>query len=151
MSSWSFIAGKQIKTEVELRGYNRVNNQLRALASAHTDVTDPVIEKHTKALSAMFRGKPYPNKLPNQKYQRTYNLRRGFRAQNRGKGKWAVINRAKRRGRYYALWVIKKGFQNRKYHLGRWWTIEDESQKTMPTLTRNLSLALEQLMERQTD
>ena len=145
------ISAGAIKTEVEFRGVNRVRNQLRALASAVPDVTDPVVEKHAKTMAAFLRRKQYPPRRPNQKYKRTGELGRRFRAQRRGRESWAVINRAKRKGQYYAVWVIKKGMQNRQFHLGRWWTLEDEMQKSMPRLTRNLTVALDQLIERQPD
>ena len=131
---------------VEIRGTNRVRNQLRAAASAHTKHTDPVIGKHAKKQSAMMRALAYPAKLPNQKYVRTFELKRRYRAQKRASAQWAVINRTK-----YAVWVIKKGMQNRKYHLGRWYTLEDKMAETMPTLTKNLSVMLEDLMRKQSN
>lgn len=135
---------------VEFKGYNRVRNQLRAAAAYFPEVVDPIIEKHTKKQADMLRHKPYPARLPNQKYQRTYNLQRSFRAQRKGTAAWAVINRARdRRGRYYAVWVIKKGMQNRKYHLHRWWTLDDTLAETAPELTKNLSAALEKELDRQ--
>jgi hypothetical protein len=133
-----------MKVEFEMRGVNRVRNQLRALASAVPNITGPVVEKHTKDEAANLRNKPYPPMLPNQKYRRTGLLGRRFRAQRRGAGAWAVINRTE-----YALWVIKKGYQNRKYHEGRWWTIDDEMARTMPELTRKLTRALETELDRQ--
>ena len=131
---------------VKMTGYNRVRNQLRAMASAHTKETDPVIGKHAKTQSAMLRQKPYPAMLPNQKYVRTFELKRKFRARKRAPGQWEVNN--KRKG---AARVIKKGMQNKAYHLGRWWTIEDTLAETMPTLTENLSVMLEDLMRKQKD
>ena len=131
---------------VRMYGYNRVRNQLRAMASAHPKHTDPTIEKHAKTQAAMLRNKPYPPERPNQKYVRTGELGRRWRAQHQGRGRWAIINR-----RPKAVWVIKQGMQNRKYHLGRWWTMEDTLAKTMPQLTKNLSRTLEALMEQQRD
>ena len=133
-----------VKVEFEARGYNRVRNQLRTLAAAHPDITDKVMERHIKTQAANLRSKPYPPMLPNQKYKRTGKLGRAFRAQRRGRGSWAVINRTS-----YAVYVIKKGYQNRKYHEGRWWTIEDEMKRSMPELTRKLSTELEQELGRQ--
>lgn len=141
------------KTEVTFSGYNRVRNQLRAAASYYANEADSVIEKHTKKEAARLRSKPYPPMLPGQKYQRTFRLGKSFRAQHQGKAKWAVINRVKsiKYGRPYAVWVVKKGMQNKRYHLHRWWTIDDELQKGMPQLTKNLSITLEGLLNRQRD
>lgn len=140
------MARNAFDVSYDVKGYNRVQNMLRALASAHPNVTDPIIGKHVKQQAKDLRGKPYPPMLPNQKYKRTGILGKRFRAQHRGKGQWAVINRVP-----YAVWVIKKGMQNRKYHLGRWWTLEDEMDASMPELTRNLTVALENEIEKQTD
>ncbi len=131
---------------VELRGTNRVANQLRAMASAHPDKTDPIIGKHAKWQSRQLRRKRYPPELPGQKYIRTGNLGRRFRARRVKKGVHIVMNRQS-----YAVWVVKKGMQNTKYHLGRWWTIDDEVQKNAPTLTKKLAAMLEDLMRKQKD
>lgn len=129
-----------------ITGYNRVRNQLRAAASFYDKQSDKAIEKHAKREAKNLRSKPYPATLPNQKYIRTFELQRKFRAQRRGISRWAVINR-----RPGAVWVIKKGMQNRKVHLGRWWTIEDTLQATIPPLTKELSTQFEGLIERQRD
>lgn len=131
---------------VTFTGLNRVRNQLRAAASFYKQEADPLIGKHAKSESARMRDKAYPPRLPNQKYIRTYELKRKYRAQHKGAGVWAVINR--RKG---AVWVIKKGMQNRKYHAGRWYTLEDELNKNVPKLTKNLSAHLEQLLNSQRD
>lgn len=137
------------KVQFEVRGIIRVRNQLRAAASFYGDTTDRIVERHTKNLAAMFRRKPYPPKRANQKYVRTGLLGRSFRAQKVKATQWRVINRAKspKTGKEYAAWVIKKGWQNKRYHLKRWWTIDDEAEKSMPTLTKALSAELEKQLE----
>lgn len=142
-----------LAVQVTFSGYNRVNNQLRAAASFYADESDAIIEKHVKSEASRLRSKPYPPMLPGQKYRRTFRLGTHFRAQHQGKNKWAVINRVKslRYGRPYAVWVVKKGMQNRRVHLRRWWTIDDELAKNAPVLTKNLSVELEQLLNRQRD
>ncbi len=129
-----------MSVKFEILGSNRVRNALRGLAAAHTADTDPIIEKHTKQQARRLRQKRYPPMLPNQKYRRTMELQKKFRAQRGGAARWRVINN--RRG---AQWVIKKGMQNRRYHKGRWWTMEDELQKTMPELTKKLGEKLEDI------
>ena len=128
----------------EPRAYNRVRNQLRRLASDRHDITEPVMERHAKMQSAMFRSKPYPPMRAGQKYRRTFQLQRRFLAQRRGREAWSVINRTP-----YAAWVIKKGMQNRAYHKGRWWIFEDEMEKSMPDLTKALTEALEKDLNKQ--
>ena len=138
---------------VELRGTNRVANQLRAMASAHPDQTDPIIGKHAKWQAKQLRNKAYPPELPGQVYVRTHNLKRRFRARRVKKGVHIVMNRQS-----YAVWVIKKGMQATKFfgkyppgHRGRWWTIDDQVQKNAPTLTKKLAAMLEDLMRKQKD
>ena len=131
-----------MRVQFDIRGSNRVRNQLRGLAAAHPEETGPVVEKHTKWAAAQMRRERYPAERPNQTYRRTYELRRRFRAQKVKAAVWRVINL-----RPGAVWVIKKGMQNRKVHLGRWWTLEDKLQKTMPRLTRKLTDKLDDIME----
>lgn len=131
---------------VNMKGFNRVRNQLRAAASFHTKETDPVIAKHAKKQARLLRQKRYPPKLPNQQYVRTFELGRRFRARKIKAGQWQVIN--KRRG---AVWVIKEGFQNIKFHAWRWWTMDEELRETMPELTRELTETLEGILRSQSD
>lgn len=133
-------------------GYNRVRNQLRAAASFHRQEADPIVEKHTKNEAGKLRNKPYAPKLPNQRYQRTFRMGKAFRAQRQGVAQWAVINRVKslKYGRPYAAWVIKRGMQAR-VHRNRWWVMDDELDKSVPMLTRNLTIMLEDLLNRQRD
>lgn len=132
------------KPSFELRGTNRVRNQLRTLAAADPDITEPVIAKHAKSERRRLKSTPYPAKLPGQKYIRTGNLANRFRAERQKAGVWRVTNSAS-----YAVWVIKRGMQNRQYHRGRWWTMEDVLEDGMPDLTRDLSRELEREMDRQ--
>lgn len=135
---------------VTFTGTNRVRNQLRAAASFYKKDGDKVIERHVKNEAKRLRRKPYPARLPNQKYQRTMELGKHFRAQKVKTGTWRIINRVRNKyGRAYAVWVVKKGMQNIKYHLGRWWTVEDETQKNAPELTKNLATTFEELMNSQ--
>lgn len=131
--------------KVEIVGLKRLENQLRSLEKA-LQIIDPVISKHATKFADDIRNKPYPPMLPNQKYKRTGLLGRRFRAKHAGMplGSHAVENRVP-----YAIWVAKRGWQNKAYHLGRWWTLENEAEKTIPTLQRELSTALEQELDRQ--
>lgn len=137
------------KVQFEIRGWNRVRNQLRTVAKYHPNVSDRVVERHTKRVAGQLRRKPYPPKRPQQKYQRTGDLGKSFRAQKERDAHWRIINRVKSRKyqRPYAIHVIKKGRQP-WFHKNRWWTIDEEVEKTMPELTRTLTQELEREMER---
>lgn len=129
--------------QIDMAGYNRVMNQLRAMASAHPRKTNPIIGAHARQQRAKLKGRPYPHKLPNQKYIRTGELANRWEAIQVKPGVWRISNR--RRG---VVAVVKKGFQNRKYHLGRWWTVEDVLAEDMPQLTRNLTAMLDGLLKK---
>ena len=132
------------KHSFEMRGTNRVRNQLRTLAAVDPDITDPVLGNHARSERRRLKSTPYPAKLPGQKYVRTGNLANRFSARRVKKGVWRVENSAT-----YSVWVIKRGMQNRQYHRGRWWTMEDILEDGMPDLTRDLSHALEQKLDSQ--
>ncbi len=137
------MASPKFQVNFTIQGTNRVRNQLRTIAALNRDLTDKVVGKHSKKESARLRAKAYPPKLPAQKYQRTGELGRRFRSQKVRAGVHRVMNRTQ-----HAVWVVKKGMQNQKYHAGRWWTIEDTLQQNMPRLTRELSVELEKELDR---
>jgi len=127
--------------DLEIRGTNRVRNQLRAVASFHPNKTDAVIGKHARAERIRLKAKPYPPRLPGQIYRRTGNIANRFFSRKKSMGVWEIGNSA-----LYAAWVIKKGMQNRKYHKGRWWTGDDVLAERMPMLTKALSEKLEAIL-----
>jgi len=135
-----------LDVSVEMKGINRVKNQLRTLAALHPEITDPIIAAHAKKERARLKSKPYPPRLPNQKYVRTGLLANKFAHRKLGPGKHSVANT-----RPNGIYVIKKGWQNRQYHLGRWWTIEDALDENMPELTKNLTKALDAKLKAATD
>ena len=133
---------------VEIRGERRLARQMEAIADMWPDKSDPIIGKHATKFAKNMRNKPYPPELPGQKYIRTFLLGSRFKAKHAGlpKGVHGVENKVS-----YAIWVAKRGMQNRQYHLGRWWTLEDEAEKTLPELEANLVEMLEDLIARQRD
>ena len=129
---------------VEIRGTNRVRNQLRIIASFHPDRTDPIIGKHAKAEQRTLRATPYPPKRPGQTYVRKRffgGIAGSFSARKVKTGVWDVRN-----SRLYATYVIGK--RQAWMHKGRWWIMADEMQKRMPNLTNALSVELEMLLDR---
>lgn len=121
-----------------MQGSNRVRNQLRTWAAKNPEITDPVIRAHANNERIILKATPYPARRPNQRYRRTGRLANSFAVERIKKASYAVINT-----RPGAGWVIKKGFQNREFHVNRWWTMEDEMAKRMPMLTQDLSEAIE--------
>lgn len=130
-----------LKAKVEIKGYNRVRNQLRKAAAAHPEISDPIIERHAKSERLRLKGKPYPPRLPGQKYVRTGKTASSFAAVRIKLGEWAVVNTAPNRE-----FVITRAHQAR-IHRGRWYTMEDELERNMPELTEALAEAIEREME----
>jgi len=121
---------------MEFKGYNRVRNALRGLASKRKDVSSPIIAEWLKKLRATLKSEKYPPKLPNQKYIRTGNLANRWAVQDN-----AIINRAK-----YAGYVVGKGTQA-EIHQGRWWTMQDVVNRESPKLVKSLSERYEEIWE----
>lgn len=145
----------------EVRGTNRVRNQLRTAAATHTEISDPVIEVHCESERKRLKSKGYPPRnAAKQPFKSERQRRYFFWALNSGRisvpyarsgllankfakvrlapGRWQIEN--KRPG---AAFVIKRGMQNKAVHAGRWWTMEDELEGGIGQLTKTLSQALE--------
>lgn len=118
----------------EIQGGDKLKRILRDISDFYPDKADPVFRRHAVSEARRLRGKPYPAMLPNQVYQRTGQLGSSFKALHKGKGVHGVRNR-----RDNAVWVIWKGMQNRTYHLGRWWTFQDEIEDNLPKLEKALA------------
>ena len=116
----------------EIRGTNRVRNQLRTIAAYHPNGTDPIIGKHARAEQKRLRNKPYPPKPATSTYVRKRffgGIAGSFSARRISTGVWNINN-----SRPYASYVI--GPRQAWMHVGRWWQMRDEMQKRMPDLTR---------------
>jgi hypothetical protein len=127
-----------------ITGTERVQKQLDVAVKFAKQGADPVFRLHARREAGRLRKKPYPPELPNQKYQRTFELRDSYRHRKTGPSNYAITTQ--RKG---AKWVVKKGMQNRRYHFGRWWTVDDEIAKGLPALSKRLSVEIEDIMEHQ--
>ena len=131
-----------MKVDFRIVGKERLTRQLETLKGFAKKQADPVFKKYARWQADKLRAKPYPPMLPNQKYQRTMKLKNSFGFRKLGASNYAVTN--DRKG---AKWVIKKGMQNQRYHLGRWWTMEDELEKGLPILRDQLVAEVEESLE----
>ena len=136
--------------DVELRGTNRVRNQLRFLASAHPDKTNAVIKKHAKETQKKLRSLPYPPYLPHFKHQRKGffgGIAGSYSAKQRKKGVWEIKN-----SRLYAGWVISALHERNQHPSFRpWYVMKDEIEATTPDLVKDLTVMLEHELEKQAD
>ena len=133
---------------VEMRGTNRVKNQMRFLASMHPQKTNPIIRDHAKMVRKKLRMTPYPTYLPHFTHTRKGffgGIAGSFSAKMKKLGVWIVSN-----SRLYAMPVIGKPEQKRQHpSFLRWWSMADEVSKNNKDLTRNLTLMLERELDNQ--
>lgn len=131
--------------DVELRGTNRVRNQLRFLAAAHPEKTNTIIKKHAKRTQKIMRNKPYPPYLPHFKHTRKGffgGIAGSYSAKQKKQGVWEIKN-----SRLYAGWVIgalHERNQHESFGKDRWYVMKDEVEKETPHLVKDLTVMLEQ-------
>ena len=147
----------------ELKGWNRVRNGLRRLASDYREVTDDSIKDYAAGQRVKLKAaayppqsrKPQPFKTAKQRrwffaalkagiisvpYSRTGTLANSWRATKSGWSHWLVENSAA-----YAELVIGDGGQQAKYHQGTWWQAGDIFGADVADLTKELSDELTKL------
>ncbi len=137
--------------DYELRGTNRVKNQLRFLAAAYPEKTNPVIKKHAKRTQKLLRNMPYPAPIPDSTYVRKGffgGIAGSFSARMQKIGVWIISN-----SRPYAVWVIGQlGYPGQaEIHQGRWWVMKDEMEKETPKLVKDLTNFLEEELQGMSD
>ena len=116
----------------EIRGYNRVRNNLRKVVAAHPKETDGVMRKWAADAAMFLKRTPYPSKPANSRYTRTGRLASSWRHDQVKPGVWAISNNAQGggRGQFYARYVVgeKDGPKNQRQawmHSGRWWRADE--------------------------
>ena len=122
---------------MEVRGANRVANKFRTAAAQMPGRIDKPVGNWAKAEARALKATPYPPKPAGSTYRRTGQLANRWKAQKKKAGVWEVVNEAKRRGRFYAQWVVDKGKQA-WMHRGRWWIAQVEMQKRTPKLRKGI-------------
>lgn len=132
--------------DMELTGFQRVGNSLRALASdMDEEIVDPIMEDWSKDMRYMLKGKAYPTKRPGQKSIRTGRLANEWAARRVKAGVWEISNDARNSsGRMYSVYVVgnNQGSGQVWFHRGRWWVAYDVIRGYVPDLTRRLTRAL---------
>lgn len=150
--------------KITLRGYNRVENKLRRLASQYPEAIDGAVggwtKEQRKALKAYGyppqRNAPQPFKSDRQRrfffaaladgrisvpHRRTGRLANSWRAEKEGEARWALVNSAR-----HAPLTIGKGTQA-GYHKGHWWVAQDVVQEGAGELTRRIAGSLMELVQ----
>ena len=116
----------------EIRGYNRVRNNLRATIAAHPKDTNEVMRRWAKDARMFLKRTAYAPKPAGSRYVRTGKLASSWRADQVKPGVWAITNNATGpKGHFYARYVVgkKEGPANQrqtKTHFNnKWWRADE--------------------------
>lgn len=132
---------------IEIRGSNRVRNQLRYLVKEYPDDVDDEIASFVRMAENQLYRKAYPPPPPmtdrqargeGKQYERTGRLREGWYSDRLGPSLYILGNVED-----YSGWVI--GTVQAKIHQGRWWIAREEVQDMVES---DLTPALTELLER---
>lgn len=129
--------------DVQIDGYNRVDNALRRLVANLPRVSKDVVYKWAQGTRAILKSTSYPPKRFKQRYVRTGQLANRWRAARTPHGA-TIINQAAQRGRNYATYVVgdATGKGQAWMHKGRWWRARDVIDEELPELRRQLAEAV---------
>ncbi len=126
--------------KITAKGFNRVGNNLRGLASRLPRVTDSVTYPWGQRTRGALKSKKYPSKRAGQTYVRTGKLGNSWYARRPKLGSVDIGNTAP-----YAHWVIgnASGEGQAWMHYKRWWTARPVIEERIPELTKLLSERLQ--------
>jgi hypothetical protein len=125
---------------VEVRGFDRVDRQLKAIAGQAKTVTLDTVEEWVKRQRDRLEARRYPPERPGQRYVRTFKFRDSWRTERSTETRWIIRNLQD-----YSEYVAQQGEQA-WMHIGRWWTVEAVVQEDLPELMTALSSRYQQLM-----
>jgi len=114
----------------EIRGYNRVRNNLRATIAAHPKEVNEVMRRWAEDTRMFLKRTRYPSR-PNSQYRRTGRLASSWKKVQVKPGVWAITNDAKGpRSGFYARYVVgmKDGpgdQRQAKIHRNIWWNADE--------------------------
>jgi len=137
--------------EIEFKGFNRVQNSLRKLASQMPQLVDRAARPWAQETRGFLKSKPYPAKRAGQRYVRTGRLANSWSAARNQPGVWAIKNSAP-----YSVYVVgnSKGQQarnvdrkGRPVFIGRWWIAVNEIGQLTFKLTAAISKELRNVWE----
>ena len=130
---------------LEIRGYNRVRNNLRKLVRMMPDIVEPIGYKWAQRTRVKLQKQKYPPPPPDSKYKRTGLLANKWAVEHPKVGRWHIVNKAENKGRYYASYVVgdERGDNQAWMHTGRWWIASDIVNEEIQELTNELGKEIE--------
>ena len=117
----------------EIRGYDRVRNNLRAVIAAHPKDVNEVMRQWAEDTRMFLKRTRYPAKPANSRYVRTGKLASSWRKQQVKPGVWSFYNDATgpKSGKFYARYVVGKKDgpinqrQTRAHLRNNWWRADE--------------------------
>jgi len=121
--------------DIQIRGYNRVRNELRPLLVSDASFFDPLIERWVKRQRLVLKRTPYPPPPPKSKYVRTGNLANKWAVVQHAEAIYSIVNEAvSPAGVNYAGYVVGNDEEQAWMHVGRWWQAREIIENNMPSL-----------------
>jgi len=152
---------------IEIKGYNRVNNKIRKIASNLDKELDAAIGQWTKDTRKELKAQPYPPKFVGPypwvsekqrryvmaairrgeiqvPYRRTGTIANSWSAVRVRPSQWRLYNSAQ-----YADYVVGNRFGKRqaRIHRGRWYLANDVISKRLPLLRRVVEAKINRLIK----
>lgn len=125
---------------------SRVIAWLRSLVPKIYRSSNDGVREGVKEIARQFRGIPYPPYPSGSRHQskRTYKLQRSWQMEKKSEGVYALVNRAKSRGRSYGVYPVgdERGKGQAWMHVGRWWLALTEFKKRTGEITKRVSRAI---------
>lgn len=114
----------------EIRGYDRVRNNLRAVIAAHPQDTDVIMQRWAQDTRMFLKRTPYPAKPSNSRYVRTGRLASSWAAKRIKPGVWGITNNARSKyGVNYARYVVGD-WQTAAHKANKWWRADKVIEQT---------------------
>jgi len=138
-----------IRFELTVIGQNAVQNALRTTAAQAPKRMGDITYRWAQGVRATLKSTPYPPKRPAQKYIRTGQLANRWAVERRSQSLIVIVNRANRKGREYARFVVgdSQGEGQAWFHRGRWWTGRGVVQDARPELRAEINKELSRMLK----
>ena len=136
----------------EIRGYDRVRNNLRSVIAAHPKEVNNVMRQWAEDTRMFLKRTAYPAKPANSRYTRTGRLASSWRKQEVKPGVWAITNDARGpRGQFYSRYVVgeKDGPKNQRQawmHKGFWHTDKSVLDKNEKQITESVAKEIQKII-----
>ena len=110
----------------EIRGYDRVRNNLRGVIAAHPKDVNEVMRRWAEDTRMFLKRTAYPPKPANSRYTRTGRLASSWKKEQVKPAVWAITNNASGpKSGFYARYVVgeRDGPKNQRQaaHMSHWW------------------------------